>query len=47
MTEPMSWKSVARVLNEREIAINVGHYNMDVTVGMYFNVMETHDRRLS
>ena len=33
---------VARVLNKREIAINVGTEN-GVTIGMYFSVMEIHD----
>ena len=38
MTKPICGK-VARVLNEREIAINVGAED-GVTVGMYFDVME-------
>ncbi len=38
MTEPIRGK-VARVLNEREIAINVGT-TQGVTVGMYFDVMD-------
>ena len=38
MTEPIRGK-VARVLNEREIAINVGTAH-GVTVGMYFDVMD-------
>lgn len=37
MTEPIRGK-VARVLNEREIAINLGRAN-GVTVGMYFDVI--------
>ena len=38
MTKPIRGK-VARVLNTREIAINVGTAN-GVTVGMYFDVMD-------
>ncbi len=41
MTEPIRGK-IARVLNEREIAINVGTTH-GVTVGMYFDVMDAHD----
>ena len=38
MTEPIRG-SVARVLNEREIAINLG-FTKGVTVGMYFDVID-------
>ena len=41
MTKPIRGK-VARVLNAREIAINVGTAK-GVTVGMYFDVMDTYD----
>ena len=41
MTEPIRGK-VARVLNAREIAINVGTAN-GVTSGMHFDVMEAYD----
>ena len=41
MTKPIRGK-VAHVLNEREIAINVGT-EKGVTIGMRFNVMEIHD----
>ena len=40
MTKPIRGK-VARVLNAREIAINVGTEN-GVTVGMYFDVLDPH-----
>ncbi len=40
MTEPIRGK-VARVLNEREIAINIGTAH-GVDVGMYFDVMDPH-----
>ena len=41
MTKPIHGK-VARVLNTREIAINVGA-EKGVTIGMSFDVMEIHD----
>ena len=41
MTKPIHGK-VARVLNTREIAINVGA-EKGVTIGMFFDVMEIHD----
>ena len=41
MTKPIRGK-VAHVLNTREIAINVGTAK-GVTVGMYFDVMDTYD----
>lgn len=41
MTKPIRGK-VASVINEREIAINVGTTH-GVTVGMYFDVMDAHD----
>ena len=44
MSEPIRGK-VARVLNEREIAINVGTAH-GVDVGMYFDVIETHDEAI-
>jgi len=44
MTEPIRGK-VARVLNAREIAINVGAAR-GVTVGMYFDVIDTHDEEI-
>lgn len=42
MTKPICGK-VARVLNEREIAINIGA-EKGVTTGMSFDVMEIHDQ---
>lgn len=41
MKEPIRGK-VARVLNEREIAINKGAAD-GVTIGMYFDIMEVHN----
>ena len=41
MTEPIRGK-VAQVLNEREVAINVGAAR-GVTIGMYFDVMDAPD----
>ena len=44
MNEPIQGK-IARVLNEREIAINVGTGH-GVRVGMYFDVMDVHDANI-
>ena len=44
MKEPIRGK-VASVLNEREIAMNVGA-EKGVTIGMRFNVMEIHDENI-
>ena len=41
MTQPIRGK-VARVLNKREIAINIGA-NHGVTIGMYFDVMDVNE----
>ena len=41
MTQPIRGK-VARVLNRREIAINIGSNN-GVTIGMYFDVMNANE----
>ena len=41
MTQPIRGK-VARVLNKREIAINIGS-NHGVTIGMYFDVMDVNE----
>lgn len=40
MTKPIRGK-VAQVLNEREVAINIGAAH-GVTIGMYFNVIDPH-----
>ena len=44
MNEPIRGK-VARVLNEREIAINKGTAD-GATIGMYFDVMEVHNENI-
>ncbi len=44
MNEPIRGK-VAQVLNEREIAINVGTEH-GVYVGMYFDVIDTQDEKI-
>ena len=44
MTKPIRGK-VASVINEREIAINVGSAH-GVNVGMYFNVLEVQDEEI-
>jgi hypothetical protein len=44
MTKPICGK-VAHVLNEREIAVNVGTAH-GVNVGMYFDVIDAHDEAI-
>ena len=44
MTEPIKGK-VARILNEREIAINLGT-SKGITVGMYFDVIDSNGENI-